>query len=279
MFERYTEKARRTIFFARYEASQFGSPYIETEHLLLGLLRENRALTYRFLGSHAALESIRKQIQGITKIREAASTSVDLPLSNECKRILHCGADEADRLGHKHIGTEHLLLGVLREKDCLAANLLTERGLTLEQVREVLAKEPMEVSSSSRSIPRLRQIPVEIHGFAMDAEYIRERARTCRSFNWHWHKAAWKARDLAVAKDGKISFDIGLAKDIEHFDLVKGGWNKDRCAICCWELFESDDKPEHGIAYTNGRDWVCAECYEKFLSGPDFFSTTHSEST
>ena len=81
MFERYTEKARRVIFFARYEASQFGSPYIETEHLLLGLLREDKALTNRFLRSHASIDSIRKQIEGRTPIREKASTSVDLPLS------------------------------------------------------------------------------------------------------------------------------------------------------------------------------------------------------
>ena len=88
MFERYTEKARRVIFFARYEASQFGSPYIETEHLLLGLLREDKALTNRFLRSHASVESIRKQIEAHTTIREKVSTSVDLPLSNECKRVL-----------------------------------------------------------------------------------------------------------------------------------------------------------------------------------------------
>src|ERR1039458_5889804 len=86
MFERYTEKARRVIFFARYEASQFGSPYIETEHLLLGLLREDKALANRFLRSHAAVESIRKQIEGHTTIREKVSTSVDLPRSHECKR-------------------------------------------------------------------------------------------------------------------------------------------------------------------------------------------------
>ncbi len=73
MFERYTEKARRVIFFARYEASQFGSPYIETEHLLLGLLREDKALTNRFLRSHASVESIRKQIEGHTTIRTSTS--------------------------------------------------------------------------------------------------------------------------------------------------------------------------------------------------------------
>src|ERR1035441_8032903 len=87
MFERYTEKARRVIFFARYEASQFGSPYIETEHLLLGLLREDNPMVSRHLRSHAAVESIRKQIEGHTTIREKVSTSVDLPLSNECKRV------------------------------------------------------------------------------------------------------------------------------------------------------------------------------------------------
>src|SRR5689334_19458759 len=100
MFERYTEKARRVIFFARYEASQFGSPYIETEHLLLGLLREDKALANRFLRSHAAVESIRKQIEGHTTIREKVSTSVDLPLSHECKRVLAYGAEEAERLSH-----------------------------------------------------------------------------------------------------------------------------------------------------------------------------------
>ncbi len=140
MFERYTEKARRVIFFARYEASQFGSPYIETEHLLLGLLREDKALTNRFLRSHASVESIRKQIEGHTTIREKVSTSVDLPLSNECKRVLAYAAEEAERLSHKHIGTEHLLLGLLREEKCFAAEILIERGLRLPVIREELQR-------------------------------------------------------------------------------------------------------------------------------------------
>jgi hypothetical protein len=139
MFEKYTEKARRVIFFARYEASQFGSPYIETEHLLLGLLREDKALTNRFLGSHAAVESIRKQIEGRTTIRERVSTSVDLPLSEQCKRVLTYAAEEAERLSHKHIGTEHLLLGLLREEKCFAAQILQECGLTLAAARETIA--------------------------------------------------------------------------------------------------------------------------------------------
>ena len=150
MFERYTEKARRVIFFARYEASQFGSPYIETEHLLLGLLREDKALTNRFLRSHASIESIRKQIEGRTPIREKVSTSVDLPLSQECKRVLAYAAEEAERLAHKHIGTEHLLLGLLREDKSFAAEILHERGLRLSTLREELSRVQNDKATTTR---------------------------------------------------------------------------------------------------------------------------------
>jgi ATP-dependent Clp protease ATP-binding subunit ClpC len=91
----YTEQARRTMFFGRYEASQLGSPYIESEHLLLGLLREDEAIAHTFL-PHGGDESIRKEVEGQTVIPEKVSTSVaDLPLSNECKRILAYAAEEA----------------------------------------------------------------------------------------------------------------------------------------------------------------------------------------
>lgn len=142
MFERYTEKARRVIFFARYEASQFGSPHIETEHLLLGILREDKSLTNRFLLSHSSIETIRHQIEARTPVREKIETSVDLPLTNEGKRVLAYAAEEAERLGHKHIGTEHLLLGLLREEKCFATEILKERGVKLEQVRADLEKNP-----------------------------------------------------------------------------------------------------------------------------------------
>lgn len=141
MFERFTEKARRVIFFARYEASQFGSPYIETEHLLLGLLREDNVLNRRFLPPGAP-EKIRMEVQKNTLIREKTSTSADIPLSNESKRVLAYASGEAERLGHKHIGTEHLLLGLLREEQALAARSLRTSGVTLEKVREDLGHTP-----------------------------------------------------------------------------------------------------------------------------------------
>src|SRR5919112_2054495 len=142
MFERYTEKARRVIFFARYEASQFGAPAIEPEHLLLGLMREDKTLTARFLArAQTSLEAIRKEIEGRAPLREKISTSVELPLAPETKRVLAFAHEESDRLQHRHIGTEHLLLGLLREERSMAAEILYERGLRLNAVREEVARQ------------------------------------------------------------------------------------------------------------------------------------------
>ncbi len=140
MFERYTEKARRVIFFARYEASQLGSRSIETEHILLGLLREDKALAGRFFPrAQATLDSIRKEVEGRTQKREKVSTSVELPLSDQSKRVLTHASEEADRLLNNYIGTEHILLGLLRAEDSLAADILQQRGLRLSRVRDELA--------------------------------------------------------------------------------------------------------------------------------------------
>jgi len=140
MFERYTEKARRVIFFARYEASQFGAPAIEPEHLLLGLMREDKTLTGRFFPrAQVSIESIRKEIEGRTLLREKISTSVELPLAPETKHVLAYAHEESDRLQHRHIGTEHLLLGLLREERSMAAEILYERGLRLNAVRDEIA--------------------------------------------------------------------------------------------------------------------------------------------
>src|SRR5918993_642271 len=142
MFERYTGKARRVIFFARYEASQFGAPAIEPEHLLIGLMREDKTLTSRFLArAQASLEAIRKEIEGRAPLREKISTSVELPLAPETKRVLAFAHEESDRLQHRHIGTEHLLLGLLREERSMAAEILYERGLRLNAVRDEIARQ------------------------------------------------------------------------------------------------------------------------------------------
>jgi ATP-dependent Clp protease ATP-binding subunit ClpC len=156
MFERYTETARKAVFFARYEASQFGSQYIETEHMLLGLLRTDGPLALRLLKAPGKIESIRGQIEKQSPRRPKVSTSMDLPLSQECRRVLTYGAKEADGLHHKHIAPEHLLLGLLREETCVASKIMVENGLTLAQLEQELNQlspagtpvtEPTHVSS------------------------------------------------------------------------------------------------------------------------------------
>jgi ATP-dependent Clp protease ATP-binding subunit ClpA len=139
MFERYTEAARRLVFIARHEAAKCGGPFIETEHLLLGLLHQDRDLALRLLGSEQEIDAVEGQIRCPEK---PSSTSVDLPLSHESKRVLAYGAEEAERMKHRHIGTEHLLLGLLREEGCRAAQALREAGLELASVREQIAGQP-----------------------------------------------------------------------------------------------------------------------------------------
>jgi NAD(P)-dependent dehydrogenase (short-subunit alcohol dehydrogenase family) len=136
MFERYTETARRVIFFARYEASQFGAQAIEPEHILLGILREDPAQVARFVAdAHRLTESIRKEIEARTALGEKTSTSVDIPLSGLAKRVLAFAAEEAERLSSRWIGPEHLLLGLLRVETSMASEILRERGLRLNGVR------------------------------------------------------------------------------------------------------------------------------------------------
>lgn len=140
MFERYTEKARRVIFFARYEASQYGSSTIDTEHMLLGLLREDRMVVQRFLGPNSVVEDIRPEIEKRITRGERVSTSVEMPLSTACNKLLRFAAEEAERLVHRYIGTEHLLLALLRAEASLAARLLRERGVKPEAIREQLTQ-------------------------------------------------------------------------------------------------------------------------------------------
>jgi ATP-dependent Clp protease ATP-binding subunit ClpC len=172
MFERYTEKARRVIFFARYEASQFGASQIEAEHMLLGLIREDKSLTNRFLHrAQVNIDLIRKEIEGRTVLRDRVSSTIDLPLSGEAKRVLAFAAEESTRLGHRHIGTEHLLLGLLREENSVAAEILYERGIRLSDVRqELMRQSPQERSGTRRETPHLTEFCRDLTEAALEGK-------------------------------------------------------------------------------------------------------------
>lgn len=285
MFERYTERARRVVFFARYEANQYGSPEIDTEHLLLGLLREEKSIR-RWLPK-ANLETIRQRVDNRSPKLAPTPTSIDLPLSESAKRVLKFTCDEADRLSSKHIATEHLLLGLLDEEHCFAAELLREAGTDATAIRTYYAERstPSQPSTFQRGSFRdfgfrvLSAETIEIHGSRWNVDYVRDVISLCRAYNWHWHKAVWKPRDVVIHRtQGTCSFELALANDDPaNFEVVKDGWKKDHCFVCRWELFLSED--EHGSGYTNGHDWLCAECYERFWQHPEFFSSSFSDIT
>lgn len=156
MFERYTERARRVIFMARIEASQFGSRTIEPEHMLLGLLREDPNFINRFKGE-GSVQAIRDELAGGLPVLERTDMAKDLPLSAESKWILAHAAEEAERLNHRHIGTEHLLLAMLRIEKSAAAQTLRNHGIQLEAAREHLRQGPVVDDTTGRR-PLIAQV-------------------------------------------------------------------------------------------------------------------------
>jgi len=140
MFEHYTERAIRVIQFARYEATQLGSRTIETEHLLLGLIREGNGITSRiFSRCKITFEEIRKEIEARIILREKISPAIEPPPSPDVDKVLTFAAEEAEHLNHKYIGTEHILLGILRLENCVAAEILRQKGMKLTVIRSEIS--------------------------------------------------------------------------------------------------------------------------------------------
>ena len=134
MFEKYNEKARRALFFARYEASKLGSKVIESEHILLGILREGEDIIKEiFARFNVKPDDIRREIEGDRVFVERVSSTQELPLSEESKKILAYASHEAESMMHPYVGTEHLLIGILRVDPCVAARLLS--GARVQPVR------------------------------------------------------------------------------------------------------------------------------------------------
>jgi len=217
VFERYPEPARRVIFFARYEASQFGSATIESEHFLLGLIREDEKGLRRFLPVSATVDEIRRRIEDQVTVHEKTSTSIDIPLSAECKCILNNAAEESGLLGHQHIDSCHLLLGVLSEENCLAAKILKGLGLELttvyEELRRTQASEPessigramLSFGFSSGKMPAAGVVP--------DAETAKRIAEAV----WIPRTSAIPAIQI-VAENATLNFGVWIVTASHHGD-------------------------------------------------------------
>jgi len=135
MWQRFTESARKVIFYAQEEASRLGENYVSTEHLLLGVVRENdnaAAWTLDRLG--VSLGRIRSEIERQVT-RGDGRLGQDMQLTPRAKRVIDLALDEARLLDNKHVGTEHLLLGMIREGEGLAGRVLAKHGLELERTR------------------------------------------------------------------------------------------------------------------------------------------------
>jgi hypothetical protein len=269
------------IFFARFEASNFGSACIDTQHLLLGLLREDKLLLHR-VQLKVDFEAARQDVASRIRPGEPIPTNVDLPLSEQAKRALKYAAEEADRLNQRQVSTTHLLLGLVRDEKFASAESLTRLGAHLDSMRKVLEVPRDEAPSAEAHAPITHHRTITgpdvimVHGIKRNLEELHRNISRFRGFVWK--RKSWKPLNLVMNKnEKKLSFDLTLVKKSSEFAVVKGGWKKDQCAICCWDLFESEDAT-HGIGFTNARDWICTECHHRFI-GSDFFSATYSDIT
>ncbi|HZE97342.1 MAG TPA: Clp protease N-terminal domain-containing protein, partial [Planctomycetota bacterium] len=140
MFEKFTERARKVMSLARQEAQRLNSEFIGTEHILLGIIQEGGGVAAKVLKNlNVDLKRIRQEIEKlITPSTSPTVTLGQLPFSPRAKRVIELAGEAASQLGHDVIGTEHLLLGLLKENEGIAAQVLTNLGLKLDEVRDMV---------------------------------------------------------------------------------------------------------------------------------------------
>lgn len=149
-FEKFSERARRVLTIAQEEARQMNHSYIGTEHVLLGLAREEEGVAAKVLTNlGVSLNKVRSAVEFISSRGERPGTG-ETGLTPRAKRVIELAIDEARQLGHNYIGTEHLLLGLLREGEGVAAGVLDSLGVTLERARAATAQ------VLSQGVPRSR---------------------------------------------------------------------------------------------------------------------------
>ncbi|MBA4115385.1 MAG: ATP-dependent Clp protease ATP-binding subunit [Rubrobacter sp.] len=205
MFERFTERARKVVVLAQEEARHFNHNYIGTEHLLLGLLREDEGVAARALGSlNVTLDEVREQVESIVGYGEEG-TGGQAPFTPRSKKVLELALREALQLGHNYIGTEHILLGLVRESEGVAARVLSNLGVDPDKVR----REVVRMLGGGRS-QRGRSGSGgggEAAGGARGVEAKRPKTRQLDQYG----------RNLtAYAEEGKLDPVIGRAKEIER---------------------------------------------------------------
>jgi ATP-dependent Clp protease ATP-binding subunit ClpC len=160
VFDRFTDRARKVMGLARQEAQRLNHEYIGTEHILLGLVQEESGVAANVLKNmDVDLKKIRIEVEKLVQSGGATVTMGQLPFTPRAKKVLEYALEEASQLGHNYIGTEHLLLGLLRESDGVAAQVLLNLGLKLEEVREEVLELLGAELPSSDAAPRSPRRP------------------------------------------------------------------------------------------------------------------------
>jgi ATP-dependent Clp protease ATP-binding subunit ClpC len=197
MFERYTERSRRVIFFARYEALQYGSPVISPEHVLLGLLREDKTVSARYFPYTPTIspEKIRRDIEERIVVRDRMPQSSELHLSADTKRVLVIANEESRILKQRTVSPEHILLGIIRHSTSIAAEILAGYGMRPQDVRDQLMRRGSGMSGADLFAPATRTSSEEPKTPSL-AEYTRDLT--------------------ASAGEGKLDPVIGREKEIER---------------------------------------------------------------
>ena len=137
MFDRFTDRAKKVMNLARQEAQRFNHEYLGTEHILLGLVQEGSGVAANVLKQmQIDLDKIRVEVEKIVKTGPSMVTMGQLPFTPKAKKVLELSLEEASNLGHNYIGTEHILLGLIKENEGIAAQVLMNLGVKLEDVRE-----------------------------------------------------------------------------------------------------------------------------------------------
>ncbi|MBI5167572.1 MAG: ATP-dependent Clp protease ATP-binding subunit [candidate division NC10 bacterium] len=170
MFERFTERARKVIILAREEAIRLGHNYVGTEHLLLGLIREGEGLAAAILKRlNVNISAVKAEVEKIITLGSESSPAGEIPFTPQAKKVLEYSISEARGLGHNYIGTEHLLLGLIREGEGIASLVLREFGVSMAsakaQAQELLGEQANKATASTRT-PALDEFGVDLTAMA-----------------------------------------------------------------------------------------------------------------
>jgi hypothetical protein len=186
MFERFTDRARRVVVLAQEEARRLDHNWIGTEHLLLGLIRESQGVAAKALESLGiSLDAVRTQVEEIIG-RGQQAPSEHIPFTPRSKKVLELTQREAQQLGHNYIGTEHILLGLIREGDGVAAQVLVSLGADLNWVRQTViqllhghqARQPVAAGSAARELTLLPAVQARLDGIEARLAVIEQRVGT-----------------------------------------------------------------------------------------------------